>query len=56
MSKKDYIKYIIQMLNKINNIDVLKTIYRIVQDFYTRDWLMTSIYSSFFAGTKTFSR
>ena len=37
MSKEDYIKYILRMLDNISNIDVLDLIYRIVQDFYTKD-------------------
>lgn len=37
MSKKEYIKYIVRMLNNIDNKDVLDLIYRIVQDLYTMD-------------------
>lgn len=37
MYKKEYIKYIVRMLNNIDNKDVLDLIYRIVQVLYTMD-------------------
>lgn len=37
MDKKDYIRYIVKMLENINDIDVLELIYKIVYDFYTKD-------------------
>ena len=37
MDKKEYIRYIVDMLEDINNIDVLELIYKIVYDCYTKD-------------------
>ncbi len=37
MSKKEYIECILNMLNSINNLTTLQSIYKIVQNYFRKD-------------------